>query len=252
MSSKHHELRDTPKDQAKEDLGANAHGSDTDPQQPSQASGDKAPQEETTSATAAPGEASTREAALEAEMKTLTAEVASLRDELSVVNDKYLRKLADDANFRKRMAREKEDGQRFAVATLLVDLIPILDDFDRAVASAETARDYVVLHDGVVLIRRQLGTMLETKYGLKRLESLGKPFDPNHHEAVAMVTGETDEAMVDEEFLPGYGLHERILRTAKVKVRMPAPKEDGSAARAADSDSVDPASATKTPTDVEE
>jgi molecular chaperone GrpE len=156
----------------------------------------------------------------------LEKELAALREELSSVNDKYLRKLADDVNFRKRMAREKEDGQRFAVAALLGDLIPVLDDFDRAIASAETQRDYGVLHDGIGLIRRQLGSVLESKYGLVRFESKGKPFDPNVHEAVAMVQGnpeDGDEAVVAEEFLPGYGLHERVLRTAKVRVRMPAP-----------------------------
>jgi molecular chaperone GrpE len=136
----------------------------------------------------------------------LEAELKALREELSTVNDKYLRKLAEDVNFRKRMTREKEDGQRFALTALLGDLIPILDDFDRAIASAETQKDYAVLHDGVLLIKRQLGSMLEAKYGLARYDSLGKPFDPNHHEAVAMVQG-TD----------------RILRTAKVRVRMPAP-----------------------------
>lgn len=157
----------------------------------------------------------------------LEKELAGLREELSVVNDKYLRKLAEDVNFRKRMAREKEDGQRFALASILGDLIPVLDDFDRAIASAETQKDYGVLHDGVALIRRQLGSVLEAKYGLARYESRGKPFDPNRHEAVAMVQGGPDDgedAVVAEEFLPGYGLHDRVLRTAKVRVRMPAPR----------------------------
>jgi molecular chaperone GrpE len=157
----------------------------------------------------------------------LENELAALREELSVVNDKYLRKLADDVNFRKRMAREKEDGQRFALSSLLGDLIPVLDDFDRAIASAETQKDYGVLHDGVALIRRQLGAVLEAKYGLSRFESRGKPFDPNRHEAVAMVQGsleDGEEAVVAEEFLPGYGLHDRVLRTAKVRVRMPSPR----------------------------
>jgi molecular chaperone GrpE len=160
-------------------------------------------------------------------LTALEAELAAAREELAAVNDKYLRKLAEDVNFRKRMTREKEDGQRFAVATLLGDLIPVLDDFDRAVASAEVQKDYTVLHDGVLLIRRQLGSVLEAKYGLARIDSLGKPFDPNHHEAVAIVQGgpeDGEEAVVAEEFLPGYGLHDRILRTAKVRVRMPAPK----------------------------
>jgi len=170
-------------------------------------------------------------------IRALEAELAALREELASVNDKYLRKLAEDVNFRKRMTREKEDSQRFALTALLGDLIPIMDDFDRAIASAETQKDYAVLHDGVILIRRQLGSVLEAKYGLARFESLGKPFDPNHHEAVAMVQGGPDdgeEAVVAEEFLPGYGLHDRILRTAKVRVRMPAPR--GPAPNASDSE----------------
>jgi len=156
----------------------------------------------------------------------LQAEIAVLREELADVNDKYLRKLADDANFRKRMAREKEEGQRYAVSALLADLVPILDDFDRAIASAESAKEYSSLHDGVVLIRRQFGQMLENKYGLVRFSALGQVFDPNRHEAVAAVQAqpgeEPDEPIVAEEYFPGYGLHDRILRTAKVRVRMPA------------------------------
>lgn len=163
-------------------------------------------------------------------VSSLEAEIAALREEVSSLNDKYLRKLADDVNFRKRMAREKEDGQRFAVTALLGDLIPVLDDFDRAIASAEVAKEYSILHDGVALIRRQLGQVLEAKYGLTKIESLGKPFDPNRHEAVAVLPGgpeDGDEAVVAEEYLPAYGLHERVIRTAKVRVRMPAPKGAG-------------------------
>jgi molecular chaperone GrpE len=170
-----------------------------------------------------------------ARVSSLEAEIAALREEISSLNDKYLRKLADDVNFRKRMAREKEDGQRFAVTALLGDLIPVLDDFDRAIASAEVAKEYAILHDGVALIRRQLGQVLEAKYGLTKIESLGKPFDPNRHEAVAVLQGgpeDGDEAVVAEEYLPAYGLHERVIRTAKVRVRMPAPKGAGAAAGA--------------------
>ncbi|MDP3130194.1 MAG: nucleotide exchange factor GrpE [Bacillota bacterium] len=168
---------------------------------------------------------------------TLEEEISTLRAELSSVNDKYLRKLADEVNFRKRMVREKEDGQRFAVASLLGDLIPVLDDFERAIASSEVAKDYIVLHDGIGLIRRQLAQVLENKYGLKKLDSRGQPFDPNFHEAVAVVQGALgsgSEAIVDEEFLPAYCLNERILRTAKVRVRMPMSQgsQDGSAKHA--------------------
>jgi molecular chaperone GrpE len=202
---------------------------------------------------AKPGAANDAQGAAAARVVALEAELAGVREELSAVNDKYLRKLADDVNFRKRMAREKEDGQRYAVATLLGDLIPILDDFDRAIASAETQKDYVVLHDGVGIIRRQLGSVLETKYGLTKFNALGQVFDPNRHEAVAMIQGEAgdgDEAMVAEEFLPGYGLHDRILRTAKVRVRMPAPQSPaqpaGAQAASAEADSEGSASGGET------
>lgn len=219
MSTKHQETRPEPQERvpesptpASEAEGADQAGPEAQPGNPSPTEAPAA--EESTERRPDPTAA-------------LQAELASVREELSSVNDKYLRKLAEDVNFRKRMTREKEEGQRFAVGTLLGDLVPILDDFDRAVASAELQRDYSVLHDGVLLIKRQLFALLEAKYGLSRFESLGKPFDPHRHEAVAMAQGlpeDGDEAVVAEEFLPGYGLHDRILRTAKVRVRMPAPK----------------------------
>ncbi len=252
MSNKHHESRDSQNEHGSEKAQAETHDNEEL---------SRAPIAETTSGDAAAaagssggeGKASvSRETELESQVRALTAELAKVREELSSVNDKYLRKLADDVNFRKRMAREKEDTLRFAVATLLGDLIPILDDFDRAIASAETARDYAILHDGIVLIRRQLGGMLENKYGLKRFESLGKPFDPNHHEAVAMISGEGDEATVAEEFLPGYGLNERILRTAKVKVMMPGVRQDESVARTGSGDVEDTGGAATAPTDIEQ
>jgi molecular chaperone GrpE len=193
MSSKHHEPRDAQK---KPEEGVAA----------IEPSGDEAPGAELREGEAPADEASSiatsseaRIAKAELRVAELEAQAIALKEELSSVNDKYLRKLAEEANFRKRMARDKEDGQRFAVAALLGDIIPVLDDFDRAVASAETARDYAVLHDGIVLIRRQLGQILENKYGLRRFESLGKPFDPNAHEAVAMEPGGSK----DEEPAPG-------------------------------------------------
>jgi molecular chaperone GrpE len=90
----------------------------------------------------------------------------------------------------------------------------------------------------VIIIRRQLGSVLETKYGLTKFNTLGQTFDPNRHEAVAMIQGDAgdgDEAVVAEEFLPGYGLHDRILRTAKVRVRMPAPQAESASAGTEDS-----------------
>ena len=140
---------------------------------------------------------------------------------MSSLKDQYLRKLADYENFRKRMFREKDDAVQFANSQLLADLVSVLDDFDRAVSSSEKSRDFQSLHDGVDMIRRQLLSLLESKYGLSRFESMGESFDPNHHEAVMSEPGQCDEPTVVEEYSKGYRLRDRILRSAKVKVRMP-------------------------------
>jgi molecular chaperone GrpE len=159
-------------------------------------------------------------------------QIEKLQTEVSSLKDQYLRKLADYENFRKRMFREKDDAVQFANSQLLTDLVSVLDDFDRAVSSSEKSRDFQSLHDGVDMIRRQLLGLLEGKYGLSRFDSMGEPFDPNHHEAMMSEQGECDEPVVVEEYSKGYRLRDRILRSAKVKVRMPAA---GASATSADS-----------------
>lgn len=166
--------------------------------------------------------------------------IESLQSEVSALKDQYLRKLADYENFRKRMFREKDDAVQFANSQLLTDLVSVLDDFDRAVSSSETSRDFQSLHDGVDMIRKQLLGMLENKYGLSRFESMGEPFDPNHHEAMMSEQGMVDEPTVVEEYSKGYRLRDRILRSAKVKVRMPA--AEASAASADDTGATEAAS----------
>ena len=164
-------------------------------------------------------------AAVAAELESAKGEIASLRAEVAELNEKYLRKLADEVNFRKRMAREKEETQKYAVASLLGDLIPILDDFDRGITSSDTSKSFDQLHEGVVMIRKQLSQMLENKYALQRFEPKGKPFDPNRHEALFAEPADVEEPMVSEVYLPGYALHDRVLRTAKVRVRIPGAKK---------------------------
>lgn len=163
--------------------------------------------------------------ALAADLETARGEIAALRAEVAELNEKYLRKLADEVNFRKRMLREKEETLKYAASSLLSDFIPILDDFDRGIASVEAAKNYELFCEGVLLIRKQLSQMLENKYALKRFESKGEPFDPNRHEAMLAEPADVEEPMIAEEYLPGYSLHDRILRTAKVKVKIPAARK---------------------------
>lgn len=152
---------------------------------------------------------------------------AELQAENAELKDQYLRKLADYENFRKRMVREKDDAVQFANAALLQDLLGILDDFDRAIQSSEVSRDFQILHDGIGMVRNRMLSILENKYGMARFESEGAQFDPNIHEAVAMEKGAVPEPVVSEEFLKGYKLNGRLLRAAKVKVRMPDGTEKG-------------------------
>jgi molecular chaperone GrpE len=157
----------------------------------------------------------------------------ALQAENSELKDQYLRKLADYENFRKRMFREKSDAVQFANTALLQDILGILDDFDRAIQSSEVSKDFQILHDGITMVRNRFFTTLEGKYGLAQFDSADKPFDPNIHEAVAMEQGAVKEPVVVEEFLKGYTLNGRILRAAKVRVRMPGGEEKTAPAESA-------------------
>ena len=150
---------------------------------------------------------------------------AELEAKYDDLNDQFLRKAADFENYRKRMVRERQDIVEFANHSLLLDLLPVIDDFERAIKSAkptETAGDFSVLYDGVIMIEKALSSMLESKWGLKRFDSDGEPFDPNRHEALQMEKSpEVTEAKVKEEFLKGYLLKDKVIRYAKVNVLMP-------------------------------
>jgi molecular chaperone GrpE len=157
----------------------------------------------------------------------LLAKLDSLEAEKAELNDRYLRKAAEFENYRKRMIKEKEDTRIYANTELLVDLVSLIDDFDRAIQSSEAGQDFKVLHDGISMIQKSFLTKLEGRYGLKRYDSAGEAFDPARHEAVmAEQRADIDQAVVIEDFMKGYCLHDRIIRPAKVKVAMPA-KQDG-------------------------
>ncbi len=184
----------------------------------SQAAGAQAAKPEKASGQAADAQPSV---GLVEELEATRKELAALKAEVEELNAKYLRKLAEEVNFRKRMLREKEDGQKYALSSILTDLIPVLDDFDRGMKAAAAAHSFESLNEGMALVHRQLSQMLENKYALKRFESVGSPFDPNRHEALFAEPADVEEAMVSEEYLPGYAHNDRVLRSAKVRVKIP-------------------------------
>jgi molecular chaperone GrpE len=148
--------------------------------------------------------------------------IAGLEAQLAETRDQLLRKAADFENFRKRMNQEKQSAIDYANQSLLLDIIPIIDDFERAIQSGETAADVTSFLDGIKMIEKRLTSQLESKWGLTRFNSAGEPFDPNRHEALMMEkSAETTELVVKEDLQKGYMLKDRVIRAAKVKVLMP-------------------------------
>jgi molecular chaperone GrpE len=140
------------------------------------------------------------------------------KNDYALLWDKYLRLQAEFDNYRKRSFKERGDFIKFANESLILELLNILDDFERGIKSAEQKKDYQLLHQGVDMISRQLHTLLESK-GLSRIKSLGQKFDPHYHEAMEVVEKESgEEGEVIEELQPGYLLNGRIVRPARVKV----------------------------------
>lgn len=156
---------------------------------------------------------------LAVELAAARAEIEAVKAERDELKDQMLRKVADFDNYRKRVMKEKEEARQFANSALLEDLCQVLDDFERAIRSSEAASDFTAFHSGIVMIEGQFASMLERKYNLKRVEALGKVFNPEHHEAVAMIAAEDGKDLtIVEEYQRGYLLHDRVLRTSKVKV----------------------------------
>ena len=167
---------------------------------------------------AARGTAAAQEESLEAATQT----IEELEQTVSDLQDQLLRKQAEFENFRKRMVRDRDEGIRYANQMLLLDLISVIDDFERAIASAQESQDFAAFHSGVVLIEKQLTSMLESKWGLRRFDSVGEEFDPDKHQAIALEeSAEAKRPTVNADYQKGYFYHDRVLRPAKVKVAQP-------------------------------
>ena len=139
--------------------------------------------------------------------------------------DRYVRTLADFENYRKRVDREKQDFFKYAMAGMLRDLLPILDNFDRALDHAEEGDEF---HRGVALIYKQLFDVLK-KHGVRVIDESNVKFDPNIHEAVVRSEDPSVPSHTVVEVLQkGYFLHDRLLRPAMVKVAVGGPEEEQS------------------------
>lgn len=147
-----------------------------------------------------------------------TDELEELRRELAEKNDRLLRALAEADNTRRRAQRDREEAVRYAAEGLARDLIPVLDNLDRALEAARASGDVSGIVEGVELIRREFLKALE-RHGVTRYEALGQRFDPNQHEALARVLSlDKEPDTVVGEIAPGYSLRGRVIRPAQVAV----------------------------------
>jgi molecular chaperone GrpE len=155
----------------------------------------------------------------------LTAELEAKTAEATRNWDLYMRERAETENFKTRMQREKSDALRFAVEPLAKDLLPVIDNLERAVDHAAAGGNGQPLLEGVRLVLKNALDVLE-RHGVNRVEAAGGAFDPNRHEAVMQVpdAGRPPNQVV-EQFAPGYTLHDRLLRPATVSVSTTPPVE---------------------------
>src|SRR5919204_1988569 len=130
---------------------------------------------------------------------------------------KWQRAAADLANMRRRHEQERQEHMKQANAWLIAELLPVLDSFDRALASMPPDLRELTWVDGIVLVERQLRMVLE-RAGLTPIEAEGKPFNPTEHEALLHEESDKPEDTVISELQKGYKLHDRVLRPALVKV----------------------------------
>ena len=167
----------------------------------------EAPAQDTSSAT--------EESSLVTELQQALAAKA---DEVKGLNDKYLRLAAEFDNYKRLIQRDQRDQIRFGNEQLLKELLPVVDNLERAIKASQEGGGSDILMQGVDLTLKQLTGAL-ARFHVTPIETVGRPFDPATHQAVVSVTSENvPEQHVVDEFQRGYRLHDRILRAAMVSV----------------------------------
>ena len=164
-----------------------------------------------------PEEAINSEAEAEApeDVETLKQALAEEKQRAEGYLASWQRAQADFINYKRRNEEERAEFNRFVNANLILSILPVLDDLERALASVPPRMAKLGWVDGLRLIERKFRTSMEAQ-GLTPIKALGEPFDPNFHEAVRQDKGK--EGIVIDEFQKGYILHDRVLRPTRVVV----------------------------------
>jgi molecular chaperone GrpE len=176
---------------------------------------------------AAPPEADQPPADTEADSKTLEEQVAQAKEEAQKCLASWQRAEADFQNYKRRVEQERDENRRFASTALIMNILPILDDLERALGSLDVRLAGLTWFEGIALIHRKILILLENA-GVSIIQAEGQQFDPREHEAVMHAEGE--EGKVLAEVQRGYKLYDRVLRPAMVvvgKVKEEKAEEEG-------------------------
>ncbi len=161
---------------------------------------------------------------LEKQLNKAQKEIKSLKDEVARLKDAYIRKVADFDNLKKRTQKEKEDAIKYGNASLLLSILDVVDNFERAVAVEPEKSDFHSFYEGVKLIEKHLKDILLSA-GVEEINPINQPFDPFYHEAMMKeMRDDVPDGTVTTVFQKGYKYKDRLLRPAKVKVAI-NPKE---------------------------
>lgn len=172
--------------------------------------------EETTTQETPEQEVPTEDTAQEATLDTIKKELDAQKVLLQQSEEQYKRLQADFTNFRRRNEKEREELSNVVLQGLIKDLLPIIDNFDRALAVEGVAG--TPLHDGISMVYNQLMESLK-KNGLEQIKATGEKFDPNFHQAVMRVQDpEKEDDIIEEELQKGYMVQGRVIRPSMVKV----------------------------------
>jgi molecular chaperone GrpE len=173
------------------------------------------PPEQTGTAPPEPSQPLDVEASPERAIEQLKQQLAEAQAETSANHDRFLRERAELENFKKRMQREKAEALRFACEPLIRELLPVVDNLERAVEHGGNGQSVL---EGVRLVLKSLLEVLD-RHGVKRIDAIGEPFDPARHEAMVQVVSEEHQPnQVIAQHHSGYLLHDRLLRPALVTV----------------------------------
>jgi molecular chaperone GrpE len=165
---------------------------------------------------------------LEKELQELKEEVHRLKDEVEDYKDRWMRAAAELDNVKKRASRDQADLMKFANERLLKEILPILDNLERALDHSREQENLKALVEGIEMIQRQFLAVLE-RFGVRPIDALNQPFDPSVHEAMMQVESEQHEPnIVIQELEKGYWLHDRLLRPSRVTVSKAPDKGDPS------------------------